>query len=110
MSPGEQMIDLVHIDDVVRAYLLAAYSLRKQSVGHTHYGVSSGAPISLKELVAVFEEATQISLPVTFGGRPYRAREVMVPWSKYPTVPKWRPQVPIKTGIQKTCTNSFMEC
>lgn len=109
MSPGEQMIDLVHIDDVMRAYTLAVSSLRHQTVGHTHYGVSSGAPIRLKDLVAVFQEATQTTLPITFGGRPYRPREVMVPWVKHQAVPKWKPQVPFEIGIQQTCPNLYLE-
>lgn len=109
MSPGEQLIDLVHINDVVGAYTLAASSLRQQTVGHTHYSVSSGAPMRLKDLVEVFQEATQTTLPITFGGRPYRPREVMVPWVQHQAVPNWKPQVPFEIGIQKTFPGSFLE-
>jgi nucleoside-diphosphate-sugar epimerase len=100
MSPGEQMIDLVYIDDVIRAYTLAADELLHQSDSHTHYGVSSGSPKRLIDLVAEFEAATQTRLLINFGGRPYRPREVMLPWTQYRVVPGWRPQVPFSIGIQ----------
>jgi len=102
MSPGEQMIDLVHIDDVMRAYTLAADALQNQTEGHMHYGVSSGKAMRLIDLVSAFQEATQTTLPITFGERPYRQREVMLTWSKYETVPGWHVEVPFEDGIKQT--------
>ena len=107
MSPGEQMIDLVHISDVLRAYTLAAEVLPQQSEAHTHYGVSSGTPMRLIDLVAAFQNATYTKLPISFGGRPYRPREVMLPWINYLAVPGWRPQVSFEKGIQQTRPVSF---
>lgn len=107
MSPGEQLIDLVHIADVMRAYNLAADALQKQTEGHKHYGVSSGIPMRLIDLVSVFQEATQTTLPISFGGRPYRQREVMVPWTKYEAVPKWQALIPFEIGIRQTRPMEF---
>lgn len=109
MSPGEQMIDLVYIADVMRAYTLAAEALPQQSDAHTRYGVSSGSPMRLIDLVAAFETATQISLPISFGSRPYRPREVMLPWTNYQVVPGWEAQVPFELGIQETRPCAFPE-
>lgn len=103
MSPGEQMIDLVHIDDVMRAYTLAADALQNQTEGHLHYGVSSGKPMRLIDLVSAFQEATQTTLPISFGERPYRPREVMKPWSDYDLVPNWRVEMAFEFGIKETC-------
>lgn len=102
MSPGEQMIDIVHVDDVVRAYEIAANNLPHQNVSHVSYGVSSGEPLKLKDLAEIFEKATGYSLPLSFGARPYRPREVMVPWEKYDTVPGWKPLVNFEMGISHT--------
>ncbi len=102
MSPGEQLIDLVHVDDVVRAFTLAAESLKNQSHAHTKYGVSSGNPIRLIDLIRIFEKSTNTSLPIIFGGRPYRPREVMDPWTNFQTVPNWIPTKEIKENIQNT--------
>lgn len=102
MSPGEQLIDLVHIDDLIRAYIRAADTLQDQSGGHTCYGVSSGAPMRLIDLVAAFQKATKTKLQINFGDRPYRPREVMVPWSEFQSLPGWYSQVPFEEGIMQT--------
>lgn len=102
MSPGEQLIDLVHIDDVLAAFMLATEAIRTQESGHARYGVSSGQPITLRDLVTAFEQAAGTALPITWGGRPYRPREVMVPWNTYASVPGWTPKVPFEVGIHHT--------
>jgi nucleoside-diphosphate-sugar epimerase len=103
MSPGEQLLDLVHIDDVVEAYRLAAERLlADQVVGHERYAVSSGAARPLREVVLVFEEAAGTKLPIEWGGRPYRSREVMRPWDRGRPVPGWRPRVGLLDGIRRT--------
>ena len=93
MSPGEQWIDLVHVDDVVRAYMLAAERLLAgEAKGHEHYAVSSGEPIQLRELVRRIELESGRQLPIKWGGRAYRAREVMTPW-KGDSLPGWAPRM-----------------
>ena len=82
MSPGEQLIDLVHIDDVVEAYLIAALRLLAGKVSrHEKYAVSSGNPIPLKELVQTYASVSGRDILVNWGSRPYRFREVMKTWN-----------------------------
>lgn len=102
MSPGEQLIDLVHIDDVVSAFVQAADLLPGQASAHARFGVSSGRRMRLIDLVRLFEEVTGYSLSITWGERPYRAREVMVPWTSFATLPGWRPRVALESGIPET--------
>ncbi len=57
MSPGEQLIDIVYIDDVVDAFIIAAERLLNDKVEHYEdYAVSSGSPIKLRDLVKIYEE------------------------------------------------------
>ena len=101
MSPGEQMIDLVHVDDVVEAFVLSAQRLVSGTVeGHERYAVSSGRPIKLRELVELFVRVTAGPLAIEWGGRPYRDREVMIPWNTGSPVPGWQPKVGLEEGIQ----------
>ena len=103
MSPGEQLLDLVHIDDVVAAYRVAAERLLANQVEvHERYAVSSGAPRSLREVVAAFEEASGTRLPIQWGGRPYRPREVMRPWDSGRPVPRWQPRLSLLDGFRRT--------
>lgn len=100
MSPGEQEIDLVHIDDVVRAFSMAATRLLSgQGVGHAQYAVSSGQPVSLKRLVQIFEEAAGRSLPIRWGERPYRPREVMQTWRNGQPLPGWQSAIGMAEGF-----------
>jgi nucleoside-diphosphate-sugar epimerase len=100
MSPGEQKIDLVHVDDVVRAYLVAAERLLAGGCdGHECYALSSGNPLRLKELVALFERVRGVTVPVQWGGRGYREREVMEPWRGGNPPPGWSPRVSLEVGL-----------
>jgi nucleoside-diphosphate-sugar epimerase len=102
MSPGEQLIDLVHIDDIVRAYLMAADRLLAGAVhGHERYAVSSGNPLPLQKLVEIYCQVTGIKLPIHWGGRPYRQREVMIPWQNGTPLPSWKPEVELVEGIKQ---------
>ena len=100
MSPGEQLIDLVYIDDVVDSYLLAMW--RVPRVTQTEiYAVSSQVRLSLRELVQIYSVALGQQLNVEWGGLNYRSREVMEPWAQYQGVPSWYPKVPLIEGIAR---------
>lgn len=100
MSPGEQRIDIVHVDDVVRAYVIAAERLLSGSVErHECYAVRSGLPLQLRELVRVVEYELGRKLPINWGEREYRNREVMEPWEGE-LLPGWSAQVDLAQGIR----------
>lgn len=101
MSQGEQFIDLVHIDDVVNAFIMAADYLLQDSSKCGIYAVSSQKPVRLKELVAEYERIMDCKLHIEWGGRPYRPREVMLPWSDYMLLPGWRAEISFVDGIKK---------
>lgn len=90
MSPGEQKIDLVHIDDVVEAYILATrYLVENREKAFGTYAVTSGRAITLRQLVSRYEKNVGKTLAIEWGGRPYREREVMEPWNKGEILPGW---------------------
>jgi len=99
MSPGEQLVDLVYIDDVLDAFLLACQQLDAQPQAMEEYGVSSGQPLPLKDIAALYAQVSGKPLNIEWGGRPYREREVMVPWHSYRSVPGWQPRVGLAQGL-----------
>jgi nucleoside-diphosphate-sugar epimerase len=101
MSPGEQVIDLVHVDDVVKAYVKAYEYLCQQDVKHEDFGVGTGNPVTLKELIDIFEEGTGKKINVNWGGRSYRKREVMNIWNGYSVLPDWEATQNIKKTFNK---------
>lgn len=80
MSPGEQKLDIVHIDNVVRDFEALAEKLDNGEHLREEYVVSSGRQRSLKEIAKQYEIDHQVILNIEWGGRPYRKREVMVPY------------------------------
>lgn len=99
MSPGEQLIDLVHVDDVARAFHIAAERLLSGQVNsHEDYAISSGQPIRLRDLVRCVERFIGQDLPVKWNDRPYRNREVMKPWVGV-QLPGWSPDISLANGI-----------
>jgi nucleoside-diphosphate-sugar epimerase len=102
MSPGEQLIDLVYIDDVVEAFIIAAHRLlNSETVNHEHFSLSCGAPSTLKEIVKIYCKVTNNGLHIDWGGRPYRYREVMVPWNNGKILPGWHPKIDLEEGIRR---------
>lgn len=100
MSPGSQVIDLVHIDDVTNAFIIAYdYLIENEQIKYKEFGVGTGNPISLRELIHLFEDLTGKELNVVWGGREYRKREVMKLWSKYETLPDWECKVNLREGL-----------
>ncbi len=99
-SPGEQLLDLVYVEDVVTAYIHAAELL---ATGHEglegSYFVSTGKLRSLREVVDVFQRVSGREVGIQWGGKPYRPREVMKPWLG-PRLPSWSPQVSLEDGIR----------
>ena len=100
MSPGNQQIDLVYVDDVVAAYEAAAMFLVSEVSQHYRYGVSSGFPVTLKELVIQLEKISRRNLSINWGGRPYRNREIMKPWDSYFSLPNWEPAIKLSDGLK----------
>ena len=101
ISKGEQLIDLVYIDDVIDAYFLALKRIQDSRTKIEEFAVSSGNPITLKELVSIYEKTAEKSISVKWGALPYREREVMIPWNHGVPLPMWRPKISIEEGIKR---------
>ncbi len=101
MSPGGQVIDLVHVEDVAQAFAAAANRLLTDVVeGHEIYGVS-GDRVVLRELASRIGQAVGRAPQIKWGGRPYRAREVMLPWTGLRPVPGWAPRIGLDEGLRE---------
>lgn len=98
MSPGEQKIDLIYITDIIEGFTRLAELLASDVELGDEYVLTSGKQIPLKELAQMFSDVSGRKLNIEWGGRPYRDREVMVPWKGTP-VPGWKAKVDVEKGI-----------
>lgn len=91
MLPANHLLDLVHVDDVCRAFIEATnlYSGR--------WSVSAGF-FRLEHVVAEFERAAGKKLDVGWGERKYRPRETSEPWVGE-ILPGWTPRVTLREGM-----------
>lgn len=102
MSPGDQLIDLVYIDDVIDAFLMAAEYLQKYGEEYVgEYAVTSRNPQKLKDIVHIYESVLEKKLSIEWGGRPYREREVMNTWEGGKVLPNWQPKFDLYKGFHK---------
>lgn len=102
MSPGEQILDLVHVEDIVEAYIVAYENLNKDlCLRDEKYAVATEERYQLKEIIQLFEEISNKKLKISWGGREYRSREVMIPWSKYEILPNWNFKISLEQGLRK---------
>ncbi len=105
MSAGEQLIDISYIDNVIDGYCqlvqLLADDKDRTMVGQS-FAIMADERLTLKQLAELFEKTTKIRLPIAWGQRPYRPREVMIPWTKGQRIPGWRPKITLKEGIKRT--------
>ena len=97
----DALYHIVHIDDVLGAFLCAVDRLLEGFVsGHEIYAVSSGSPITLKQLVSEYEKVLESKINILWGKRPYRDREVMIPWNTGSILPNWEPSITLSEGLK----------
>lgn len=101
LSPGEQLVNLVNIEDITEAFIVAAKRINLSRNKEEEFAISSDKLVTLKALVKLFAKTVSFDLPVRLGARAYREREVMVPWRKGKKLPGWRPKIGLKQGIRQ---------
>lgn len=106
LSSGTQLIDIVHIGDVVSAFELLTDALADDASplvpaadGSTRFGVSSGAPVTVRELAATVERVAGRTLATRWGARPDREVEMREPWDPGPPVPGWSRHITLEDGL-----------
>lgn len=101
MSPGDQIIDISYIDDVVAAFAQAAKLLEGGCAPVLQDYFVSGERLSLRKLVDVVGQAMGREIDVRFGGRPYREREIMHPVvAGERQLPGWSPRYRLSDGVR----------
>lgn len=102
LSPGEQQLDLVHINDVTKAYERAYYVLKEDDkIRNSVFGVFTGNRKSLKNTVKLFQDICDKNINLNWGGKPYKNREVMEPIITYDKLYGWTPEISLESGFKK---------
>ena len=103
MSPGRQVIELVHIHDVVAATDVTLALLRDRAPGrHLVYSVRSGEPVTILQVVDIMLRVAGIDNAdfIRPGVYSYRPRERFSLCADTPTPPGWAPRIPLDEGLR----------
>ncbi|HPZ03005.1 MAG TPA: NAD(P)-dependent oxidoreductase [Bacteroidales bacterium] len=99
MSPGEQYLDILHIQDIISGFMHLIQLLNDNKKLDAEYVLAARQRYTLKEVVTLFEKVSDKKLTINWGGRPYRKREIMQPWKKGKLLPDWQASLSLEEGI-----------
>lgn len=100
MSPGEQVVDLTHVDDLVEAFLMAGERVLADDDPRWEEFFVGGERMTVRALAALVADVLDMPGKAQFGARPYRVREVMCPPDAAPLLPRWTPRIGLEAGIR----------
>jgi nucleoside-diphosphate-sugar epimerase len=100
MTSGEQVLDFIHIDDVVNFYV---YCIRNNELleDGMDYHLGTGKGISIRQLAELIEMKSGRMANIKWGARQYRQTDVMKAVAPLESIKKisWMPQIDINIGL-----------
>lgn len=99
-ASGVQLWDAVNVRDVVRAFVtaieeqLSLPAMRQFQLRPLH-------STTIREVAKAVERAVGRPVPVEWGGRPDRGREMLSPWVIAPPPNGWLPEVDLEAGVRE---------
>ena len=102
MVASDPVMDFAHIDDIVDAYIHAAFLLENcpEDVNGQSYALTGGERRHISELIKFFEEIGNKCIITEKKEDLPGVKRVLNPW-KGPILPGWRPKVSLRDGIQR---------
>jgi nucleoside-diphosphate-sugar epimerase len=103
MSPGEQLLDFIHISDVVDFYMQLLNNLHHFENIYSEVHLGTGIATSPKKIALLVESITNRKASINWGGISYRKRDTMfsVANKKLPTeFFEWYPKILLEAGLK----------
>jgi CDP-paratose synthetase len=97
MSPGEQLLDFVHVDDVVSLSLELLDEKPTYTIENIYVGTGKGT--TLKEAAKRIEILSNKKTAIDFGGIPYRMEEKMENIAPIQKNRFWNASIEIEDGF-----------
>jgi CDP-paratose synthetase len=104
MSPGEQVMDFIHVEDVIGLCLQLLENKPNKKIEEIHVGTGRG--ITLKESARCIELLSKQKTNIEFGAIPYRKEEKMVNIAPIDNNRFWKSTLSFENGIEFLLLNS----
>lgn len=104
MSPGEQQLDFVHVDDVVCLCEQLLQKVPLESIEDIHVG--TGQSLTLKEAASYIEKISNQRANIHFGAIPYRVEEKMVNVAPINQHRFWKSTITFEQGVVSLLKNT----
>lgn len=99
LSPGEQKLDFLYIEDAVEGFLTAIERMRQPPSREMEYALSSNEVHTLKDVVRIFERAYGAVLNIEWGKYQYRQREIFTPYRGLARLEGWQAKYSLYEGF-----------
>ena len=109
LTPGDQVLDFIHIDDVTDFYALVIKSINKLPE-KVVFKLGTGIGYNLKHIASFIEEIKNVKTNINWGGREYRKSDVMYAVSNISVIKsilEWEPKISLKEGIRSYINNKY---
>lgn len=104
MSPGGQLMDFIHVDDVIILCLQLLENKPNERIEKIHVGTGRG--ITLKDAARLIELLSKQKTNINFGAIPYRKEEKMVNVALVENNRFWKSSIPFEKGIESILSYS----
>ena len=104
MSDGKQILDFIHIDDVVNFYTNLIYKFNDLNIIEKNYFVGTGHGTSIRELVQILEEETGKKSNIKWGANKSRLIDTKQAISNIVKTAEdlyWSANIDIRDGVKK---------
>lgn len=104
MSNGFQILDFIHIDDVIHFYLLLIESYTNLSNQYNEYHIGTGKGTSIRELAQICQEQCHVTPNIKWGALQPRTRDTVIATADTQNAFKeigWKAAIFLKTGIKQ---------
>lgn len=99
MSPGEQVLDFIHIEDVTNFYVEIIGSIDKLPI-KSNFKLGTGEGHTLKNVAELIETISGRKTNINWGGKAYRLSDVMYAVAEPSKLINWVPVLNLESGIR----------
>jgi len=98
---GSQTRDFIFVEDIVAANMKAAL-IDSPNVSGNAYNIGSGVETSVKEIVTIIGELLKSKSDIIYGPAVQEIKKSAANYKKANSGFKWKPEVPMRIGLEKT--------